>query len=82
MDNHSYLEEERCLVFDRAGVVGQSIHIVDFQGFLDLPEIDFVPLGKVDIDAVDVCSAVDKNSCVDVFSMSGVEHVGWNTKLF
>ena len=81
VDDVSYLEEECRLVFDRAGVIGQSIYVVDFEGFLDLPQVDFVLLGNVDVDAVDVCSAVDENSCVDVFSVSCVEHVGWNTKL-
>ena len=82
VNDSSYLEEELAFVFDRAGVVGQSIHVVDFEGFLDFSEVDFVFLGKVDIDAVDVGAAVDKYSCVDVFSVSCVEHVGWNTKLF
>ena len=82
MDNCSYLEEERCLVFDRTGVVGRSIHVIDFEGFFYFPEVDFIFLGKVNIDAVDVRSAVDKNSCVDIFSLSGVEHVGWYLKLF
>ena len=78
----SYFEEELAFVLDRAGVVGQSIHVVDLEGFLDFPKVDFVLLGKVDVDAVDVGTAVDKNSGVDVFSVSGVEHVGWNTMLF
>ena len=82
MNNCSYLEKERRLIFDRAGVVGRSIRVVDFEGFFYFPEVDFVPLGKVDINTVDVCSAVNKNSCVDVFSVSGVEHVGWYSKLF
>ena len=82
VNDRSYLEEELAFIFDRAGVVGRSIHVVDFQGFLDFSEVDFVPFGKVDVDAIDVCAAVDKNSCVDVFSVSGIEHVGWNTKLF
>ena len=77
----SDLEEELAFIFDRAGIVGRSIHIVDFEGFLDLPQIDFVSFCEIDIDAVDVGAAVDKYSCVDVFSVSGVEHVGWNTKL-
>ena len=77
----SYLEKELAFVFDCAGVVGRSIHIVDFEGFLDFSQVDLVSLGEIDIDAVDVGTAVDKYSCVDVFSVSGVEHVGWNTKL-
>ena len=82
MYNRSYLEKERALVFDRSGVVGRSIHVIDLEGFVDLPQIDFVSFGEIDIDAVDVGSAIDKYSCIDVFSVSGVEHVGWNTKLF
>ena len=77
----SYLEKELAFVFDRAGVVGQSIYIVDLEGFLDFSEVYFVPFGKINVDTIDVCAAVDKNSCVDVFSVSGVEHVGWNSKL-
>ena len=82
MDDCSYLEEEHCLVFDHTGVIGRSVYVVDFEGLVDLSEVDFVFLCKVDIDAVDVCSAIDKNSCVDVFSLSGIEHVGWYSKLF
>ena len=82
MDNRSYFEKERCLVFDCAGVVGRSIYIIDFEGFLNFSEVDLVPFCKVDVDTVDICTAVDKNSCLDVFSLSGVEHVGWYSKLF
>ena len=82
VNDRSYLEKELAFVLDRAGVVGRSIHVVDFEGFFYFPEVDFVLFGKVNVDTVDVCAAVDKNSRVDVFSVSGVEHVGWNTKLF
>ena len=77
----SYLEKELAFVFDRAGVVGRSIHVVDFQGFFYFSEVDFISFSEVDIDAVDVGTTVDEYSCVDVFSVSGIEHVGWNTKL-
>ena len=82
VNDSSYLEKELAFVFDRAGVVGRSIHVVDLEGFLDFPQVDLVSFGEIDIDAVDVGAAIDKYSCVDVFSVSGVEHVGWNTKLF
>ena len=81
MDDCSYFEKELAFVFDRAGVVGRPIYIVDFEGFLDFPQVDLVSFCEVDIDAVDVGTAINKYSCVDVFSVSGVEHVGWNTKL-
>ena len=81
VNDSSYLEKELAFVFDRASVVGRSIHVVDFEGFLDLPQIDFVSLGEVDIDAVDVGAAINKYSGVDVFSVSGIEHVGWKRRV-
>ena len=60
MYDRSYFEEEHCLVFDHAGVIGRSIYVVNFEGFLNLSEVDFMFLGKADIDAVDVCSTIDK----------------------
>ena len=81
VNDSSYFEEELAFVLDRAGVVGRSIHVVDFEGFLDLPQVNLVFLGEIDIDAVDVGAAIDKYSCVDVFSVSGIEQVGRNSKL-
>ena len=81
VDDSSYLEKEFAFVLDRSCVVGRSIHVIDLEGFLDLPQVDFVSFGEIDIDAVDVGAAIDKYSCIDVFSVSGIEHVGWNTKL-
>ena len=77
----SNLEEEPAFVLDHASVVGRSIHIVDLEGFFDFSQVDLVSFCEVDIDAVDVGTTVDKYSCVDIFSVSGIEHVGWNTKL-
>ena len=60
VNDRSYLEKELAFVFDCAGVVGRSIHVVDFEGFLDLPQIDLVFLGEIDIDAVDVGVTFDR----------------------
>ena len=54
VDDGSHLKEEPAFVFDRAGVVGQSIYVVDIEGFLDFPQVDLVSFCEVDIDAVDV----------------------------
>ena len=82
MDYSSHSDEEDDQVTDCSCFVGGSIHVVDCQGFFEFFQGDFVSLCKAIVNTVDVGSAVDEGSGVDVLSVRGLQYVRGDSNLF
>ena len=66
---------------DRSCLIRGSIHIVDCQGFFEFLQRYFVSSCEAVVDTIDVGSAVNEHSGVDVLSMGGLQYVGGDSNL-
>ena len=81
MDDSSHLDEEGNQVSDHSCFIGGSVHIVDYQGFLEFLQGYFVSSCEAVVDTINVSSTINECSGVDVLSVRGPQYVGGDSNL-